>query len=813
MNTKKLDGEWQLVGTSPEGNITEFCAHVPGNTLKAVLEANPDFDVFYRDNAEQVQIYEKYDWVYTKTFEFEKNKCKYNIVFERLDTYCDVYLNDKHIAYCDNGFIEHRFDVTQALQNGENVLKVYIYSPVKTAEGRKSRAFCAFSGDRLYTRRMQCTYGWDWTMRFVTCGIGSTYIQELDDEVRVENAYVYTKYIDEECAEIIADITFSNFENGDNISAVLYDADGNIASSCTRYNEEQQMHISLDVESPKLWYPNGYGEAYLYTFVIKSGGRELYSTPFGIRTVKIMQLEDKEGSENYNTCLELKKTDNAKKSDFNERFSGFVVKINGERVMCKGANWVPCEPFAISDTKEKTTKLLTLAKESGINMLRVWGGGAFESEHFYNECSRLGIMVTQDFLMACGDYPEEQEWFLEGLKSEAKYATKLIKNKPCLVWWTGDNENATEGTNMKRWYHGRNSAYKAIMPVLLKEDYMRDFLPSSPFGGEMYKSSTVGTTHNTEFLKYLFKYVEETDMSDFKEKLKDFKARFISEEPVMGAVSLSTIKRFMTEDDIYGTDTSMWLYHTKKNPAVKTELFEYELMMSEKLFGEFKDGKDRFFKLKYLQYEWMRISLEQVRREKGFCSGVIYWMFNDCWPASSGWAFVDYYCIPKASYYAFKRGAKAVVGSIDYENGTYKFCVSNDTNARTIKVHCYTLSGKTVMPETELSIEKNSLTVVYETMENIENGDMLIMDIVDEGGECDRAFYKPDKLILIPCSVTITAKNDSAVTVKADSYIHVVELEGEAVFEDNYFSLIPGEERMIKYIGDSDIEVCGYTVK
>lgn len=813
MNTKRLDGEWQLVGTSPEGNITELCAQVPGNTLAAVLEKSPDFDVFYRDNAEQVQIYEKYDWVYTKTFEFEKNECKYNLIFERLDTYCDVFLNDKHIAYCDNGFIEYSFDVTKALQNGENTLQVYMYSPVKAAEGRKSRGFCAFSRDRLYTRRMQCTYGWDWTMRFVTCGIGGTYIEAVTDEVRVEDAYVYTKYIDDECAEIVADITFDNFENGADISAVLYDPDGNVACSYIRYNEEKRMRISLDVENPRLWYPNGYGEASLYTFVIKTGERELFKTPFGIRTVKIMQLEDKEGSENYNLCLELKKTDFAKVYDFNKKFSGFVVKINGEKVMCKGANWVPCEPFAISDTKDKITKLLTLAKDAGLNMLRVWGGGAFESEHFYNECSRLGIMVTQDFLMACGDYPEEQEWFLESLRREAKYAVRLIKNKPCLVWWTGDNENAISGTNLKRWYHGRTSAYKAIMPVLLKEDYMRDFLPSSPFGGDWYASSTVGTTHNTQFLSFLFKYIEDTDMADFKEKVKDFRARFISEEPVMGAVSLPTLKKFMTEDDIYGDDKGMWLYHTKNNPALKTELFEYELMMSEKLFGAFEDGKDRLFKLKYLQFEWMRISLEQVRREKRFTSGVIYWMFNDCWPAASGWAFVDYYCVPKANYYSFKRAAKPVVGSIDCENGIYKLYVSNDSKAQKIKVQCYTLSGKVLLPETELCIDKNCSTVVFETKEQIPNGDMLIMEIVDECGNRDRAFYKPDKLILIPCGVEITDKTDKYITVKANSYVHAVELEGEAAFEDNYFSLMPGEERKIAYTGDANIEVCGYTVK
>ncbi|MBO5008381.1 MAG: hypothetical protein J6D26_06060 [Clostridia bacterium] len=812
MDNINLNGKWELKGVSPQGEVINLSADVPGSALNAVLNKIEDIDVFYRDNAELVQKYENYDWTYTKHFSVDNIDSKLELVFGKLDTYCDVYINGKHIAYCDNGFISYRFDITDKVNIGDNVIEVWFYSPVNAVRGRKPRSFCAFSTDRLYTRRMQCTYGWDWTMRFVTCGIGDAYIEPIDPGVRVDTVYVYTKSIDEDCAQIVADINFYDCKQGGIIAVELHDHDGIPVSKNIRYNDEDFMRVSLDVEKPRLWYPNGYGEAYLYRFIIKCDDKEIYSSNIGIRTVKIMQLSDKEGSDNFDKCLELKKTDFSEKYDLNEEFSGFILKVNGIKIMCKGANWVPCEPFDRGDTKDKITTLLELAKNANLNMLRVWGGGAFESEHFYDECSRLGIMVTQDFLMACGDYPEEQEWFLANLRKEAEYGVNLIRNKPCLVWWSGDNENAIWGTNITTDYHGRISAYKGIADVVYTKDYSRDFLPSSPYGGARFASSTVGTTHNTQFLSYLFEYIDNGDMTDFKDKLKQYRARFISEEPVMGAVSTVTLKKIMTDEDIYGDDKSMWLYHTKNNPAMTKQLFDYELTMAEKLFGAFADGDDRLFKLKYLQYEWMRISLERVRREKWFSAGVVYWMYNDCWPAASGWAFIDYYCLPKASYYSFKRAAKPVIGSIDYDGTSYSLCVCNDSCAQKVKLSCFVPGGRVIIPETELDIASNVSLVVFTISERINENEIMILEITDGQGITDRAFYKHGKVILKPCSVDITQITDTGITVSAQRYVHAVELEGEAVFEDNYFSLLPGETRQINYSGNGNISVCGYTV-
>lgn len=814
-----LNGKWQLKGTSPDGESFEITADIPGSTLSAVLNSDIEnnLDVFYRDNADKVQKYENYTWVYSKSFAIEDIDKKLMLVFEKLDTYCDIYINDKHLAACDNGYIPHKFDISKFVVWGENTISIYFYSPITQVLGKKERRPCAFASyERLYTRRPQCTYGWDWAMRFVTCGIGNAYIEKIDAGMKIETAYIYTKSIDEDSAEIVIDIEFEDFECGGIVDVKIINPDGNVEAEYTRYNEESFMRINLDIENPKLWYPNGYGDAELYRMEIKCGDIVLYNTPFGIRTVKIMELPDKEGSESYNKCVELKKTPFSEEYDKNDSFSGFILKINGEKILCKGANWVPCEPFSRGNTDKKVTELLELAKSAGVNMIRVWGGGDIESEHFYDECSRLGIMVTQDFLMACAQYPEDEQWFLDQLKKEAEYAVDLLRNKACLVWWSGDNENAIFGSDTDTNYRGRASAYKAIAPVIYKKDYSRRFLASSPYGGKFYASNTKGTTHNTQFLGDFFKYMLKEDVSDYKEYFKLYNARFIAEEPVLGAASETCLKKFMTEDDIYGDDLSMWLYHTKSNPGLKTQIFEYIYSFAQGVLGKFKNGEDRFFKLKYIQYEWLRVSLERVRREKWFCSGIVYWMLNDCWPAASGWALIDYYCEPKAAYYSFKRTAKPIILSVDFEEGKYKFYICNDSKEKNLTLKWYAISknGKVEFESKtkELLAKANTSFVALEVNATDALKDCFIVADIDG----DRAFYKKGALEMTASNDRIdTLTTDGEyVRVKSDTYIHALELSGDAVFEDNYFSLLPGEERVIKYkkTGSSDIKAQAYTI-
>ncbi len=816
MKKISLNGLWQ--GRCSEKPELSFQGNVPGSVLDDLIQAGyTESDIFYRANAETVQPFENYGWVYTKQFYLDGESDNYCLYFERLDTYCDIYVNNSLAGSCENGFIPHQFNISGQLRRGENTIEVYFYSPIKKVMGKKPR-MGAFTTERLYTRRMQCTYGWDWTMRFVTCGIcGDVCLVERGGEAQVENVYIYTKNVDEESAQLGLEVRFENLR-GEVLRFEIYDRGNHLVKVFERYCDERFVKMGVELEHPRLWYPSGYGEPHLYTLKIKRiDGGELYKGQFGVRAVKLMQLRDEPGSENFKKCMELKKSSFSRQYDNNTEFSGFTLKVNDIKVMCKGANWVPCEPFQNGRTKEKITDILELAKEAGVNMLRVWGGGVFETEHFYDECSRLGIMVTQDFMMACGRYPEDEQWFLEQLAAEAEYASVFLRNQPCLMWWSGDNENAVEGCETDADYPGRKSACHAIAPVMHRNDPSREFLPSSPYGGEKYASNTVGTTHNTQFLDSLFRYFEEKDLSGYQVHLKNYRARFIAEEPSMGAAGIISLKKFMPEEDIFGDDLSMWKYHTKSNPCLQRELFDYTCMFAEKVLGDFKNGHDRYFKLKYIQYEWVRVSMEQARREKWFCSGILYWMLNDCWPAASGWSFIDYYGMPKASYYSFKRCAAPVVCSIDCENGKCIVYACNDTLEKMRVV----LSLRFVHPdgtiravgERTAEIAANSVTTLFELPEP-ENEATLLVAELHCGSKCDRAFYKKGTLPLVKKTLEYEI-SDVEIIVRADEYIHVVEIEGSVILDDNYFSLLPGEKKKIAYRWQGgrnagDIQIAAY---
>lgn len=800
MERINLNGLWQ--GICVQKPEISFIGTVPGSVLGDLISSGLCCDdIFYRDNAESVQEYEKYDWVYTKKFTAEhvQNRCK--VVFERLDTYCDIYLNGEHLGSAENGHIPHEFDVSGRLISGENALSVYFYSPVKKVEGRKKREG-AFTTERLYTRRVQCTYGWDWTMRFVTCGIcRDAYIVPYAEKTAVRNAYIYTKNLDEDSAQLGIELYFEK-QCGGVLTFQIFDDRGIVIKRFQRFCDEKFVVLGAEIEEPQLWYPHGYGGQPLYTFAVWDENGELYSEKFGIRTVKIMQLTDCEDGAYYNKCIALKKSEFAKYYDKNEEFSGFILKVNGIRIMCKGANWVPSEPFQNGSCDKKVTETLELAKLAGFNMLRIWGGGTFESEHFYDECSRLGIMVTQDFLMACGKYPEDEQWFLDELAKEAEYASIYLRNQPCLMWWSGDNENAVEGCETDENYPGRRAAYHAIAPVLYKNDPYREFLPSSPYGGTKYASNTVGTTHNTQYLSYTFAYFEKEDLSDYKEYFQQYRARFIAEEPAMGAVGIHTLRKMMAEDEIFGDDLSMWTYHTKTNPELSKELFQYIWMFAEKVLGRFENAKDRFFKLKYLQYEWVRITLEQARREKWFCSGIIYWMLNDCWPAAAGWSFLDYYNVPKAAFYSFKRCAALVMASINYENGVYRVYVSNDSlKDVNVKLTLRSVDVKnnevTELYEAHSTAIANSTQVLAEHRKSYGKSIVVIADIYHDDKH-DRAFYRKGALNLVKKEIEYEI-GESKIIVRASEYIHAVEIDACVLLEDNCFSLMPGEERCISY--------------
>ncbi|HEY5140526.1 MAG TPA: hypothetical protein VIJ25_14595, partial [Methylococcales bacterium] len=378
---------------------------------------------------------------------------------------------------------------------------------------------------------------------------------------------------------------------------------------------------TLTIANPQLWWPNDHGEQPLYSCAISlqcSDGAviDARNVTFGIRTVELEQLADTRGG-------------------------SFTFIINGRRIFCKGGNWVPADPFPSGISKTHYERLIGHAHDAHFNMLRAWGGGIYEPEEFWNACDRMGIMVIQDFLLACAQYPEDDPVFLDDLRREFADAIKLLRNHASLVLWSGDNElgmNDPPSSN----YWGKQISEQISRPLCRSLDPPRPYQPTSPFGGKINNSTDAGDCHVSPWYDAGFL---RSDMSDYRKKIDAVHGRFVSECALPGAPPWRSLLKFMTENDIAGPNADMWEYHTKDNPFNgMDDLTHYQMLVrtAENLFGKTDDPCQRVQYMEYVQCEFNRLIVESLRRRKFDCSGVLFWMYNDCWPAS-GWSVVDYY--------------------------------------------------------------------------------------------------------------------------------------------------------------------------
>jgi beta-mannosidase len=665
----------------------------------------------------------------------------------------------------------------------------------------------AFTRERMNTRRVQCTYGWDWVDRFVTMGIYRSSRLVFRKSNEIDNIYVYTSDVNKYCALVHLDVTLRDFvADKTQVNITVTSPDNDVVFEKTRVALAPSLSENIFIPSPKLWYPSGYGEQPLYTVKVWTEN-SCVEQKLGIRTLVVLQIDDADGSNDRQKALYIQSLDEFKDSDKNEKSACFTVLVNGIKIMCKGGNWVPCEPFPSSESAEKITRLLQLGIDAGVNMIRVWGGGIFEQDHFYNECDRLGILVTQDFLMACGTYPEEEQWFIDALKREAKYATLRLRNHVCLAFWSGDNENAVRGSENRDDFPGYRSAVYGIEPVVKSLDPRRDFFPSSPYGGDNYCSPTRGTTHNTFYLGPIFEYIKDNDMRDYHAFFDKFLARFCAEQAAMGASFASSIKKYMTDEDIYGESSYMLEYHTKNNPGLPLTLYGYTEVMAQKIFGEFKNGADRLLKMQMLHCEWTRITFELYRRNKGYAWGLIYWMFNDCWPAASGWSFVDYYACPKPAYYTFARCAKPVMASVSHEKGKTTVHVCNDSLVSVsgngvIYKYDVVKNCKSDCVEFDFNVGENATMLAFESEKlTLGENEIFVCDISYDG-KTDRAICLKNRYCDLPVIYDdyVISESENEVVVTANSFTPFVMIDLPYLLDENCFTLLAGESKTVKKI-------------
>lgn len=822
MKRMELGGTWKGRGTAPNGEEICFDGQVPGCVHTDLLRIGAIDDPMRGKNAEQCSWIEHTDWTYTRTFALDETPDeRAYLAFDGLDTYADIYLNGKPVGQAQDMFIPHRFLVGGIAAAGENELRVMLHAPERYTDGRPRRD-AAFDSMRMYTRRMQCTYGWDWVVRLVTMGIFRSCRLVQPGAAEIISLYAYTVQADEETAQIGIEAELTVHAPGAWLDLTLNAPDGRVVWQKRRRIVEPFLREKIDLRRPQLWYPAGYGPQPLYRLhAVLDDGESVWEQEMnvGIRTLLIRELPDEPGGAEEQMSLALRAVwqngeDADQHADDNTTSSGFTLVINGVPIMAKGANWVPCEPFPSAETPKKQTELLTLAREGGANMLRVWGGGLFETAHFYDECDRLGLLVMQDHMMACGNYPDDDEAFLDAIRAEGEHVVRALRSHPCLAFWSGDNEDMMDTTEDDPAHWGRRAVQGVLAPLTRRLDPYRCYFPSSPYGGVPFGSLTVGTSHGTRFLGAMLRHIRSTDCTDTDECFFRYISRFCTEYPMLGATSRPSLRRFLSDRDIDGDDLDVWRFHHRNHPAkefAEVQLFDYFRQFSDKLIGAPRDAADRLCRWGYFGYELARRSMEGYRRRRPFCSGLLYWMLNDQWAASSGWALIDYYALPKLAYYGMRRTAAPVIASIGRTADGFAVTVCSDVPhdvTGTLRlIRCRMASGEvTVLREAAFSVPAGQSAVALTAPADILDGcapeDTVLLCDLSTPEHRDRAVWMdsvPAALRLPKTRVDVRERTENNIVLRAESYTHAVVLEGEYVFSDNGFILLPDEEKTVTF--------------
>ncbi|HEX8352471.1 MAG TPA: glycoside hydrolase family 2 protein [Pyrinomonadaceae bacterium] len=797
----RLDGGWTF---REAGRGAWRKASVPGSVHTDLLAAGLIEDPFYRDNERGLQWIGKTDWEYRTAFDATAallGRRHVELVFEGLDTYADVFVNERRVLSADNMFRTWRVGAKAALKAGANTLRVVFRSPVNEVLPRMKALGYELpaandQGEKTspHTRKAPYHYGWDWGPRFVTSGVWRPVTLEAWDGPRLSDLHVVQNRLGKDSAQLTAEVEVVS--SGD-AGAVLVVDDPNDRRVSARRRVRlaagtNRFALKLDVPAPRLWWPAGMGPQSLYTlrarlFTGAGGGRpsDEISTRVGLRTVELRQQPDEAGK-------------------------SFAFVVNGVPVFARGANWVPADSFPARVTRERYRRLLESARDANMNMVRVWGGGYYEADDFYELCDELGLLVWQDFMFACSMYPGDEK-FLESVRAEAVDNVRRLRNHASVALWCGNNEVETawhhwgwkQSLPAKLWDDYKKIFHGVLPEVVAEHDPSRAYWPSSPSSNleEDADSQRVGDVH----------YWEVWHASKPFAEYEKQRPRFMSEYGFQSFPSIETVNAYTLPSD-HDIQSPVMLAH-QKHPRGNQLIREY--MLRE--YPEPKDFESFLYASQVLQAEGMRVGAEHLRRIMPHNMGSLYWQLNDCWPVAS-WSSVDYFGRWKALQFYARRFYNPLLVSPHAGGGRVDVHVVNDrpepTPARLV-VSLMDFGGRV------LASEVRDLTVAPL------RGDSYISLPLDKllGGRDAKAvfllaelhvggrvvssnthYFRPFKeLSLAAPRVTATAapaRGGFKLTLTTDKLARAVYLSAdgsEGSFTDNFIDLIPGRPAEVEF--------------
>ena len=786
-----------------------YPATVPGVVHTDLLQNKIIEDPFFRLNERGLQWIDKEDWVYETCFTLAADmmrKENMELVFEGLDTYADVYLNDECILKADNMFRRWSIPVRQYIREENNILKVYFHSPVKIdvpkwdalpyqypASNDQSENGGLFNKKiSIFARKAGYHYGWDWGPRLVTSGIWRpVYIRAWSD-LRINDVFIEQKEVGAGRAVIAGHVELDADKDMNGVLVTITDeVTGRVLGEWQADLKRGTNRVTVDfvLHKPKLWWSNGLGEPFLYRFRtdIIAGGELLDSKTerVGIRSLKVVHQPDKDGHT-------------------------FYIELNGHPVFAKGANYIPSDNFLPRVTPENYKRTILDAAGVNMNMLRVWGGGIYENDVFYDLCDEYGIMIWQDFMFACSMYPAEGA-LLNNIHQEAVDNVKRLRNHACIALWCGNNEcqDAWLGWGWKCEIERQNKEYADKIWAQYRQQYhvtlpgvVREYAPgtfywpSSPFAfeGEM-SGTTDGDRH------YWSVWHGKAPISDYDSE----KSRFFSEYGFQSFPEFESVKRYAPYPEDWDIRSEVMMSHQRGGDHANGLIETY-------LLNEYKKPRDfrAFLYMNHvLQGDAIKTAIESHRRQMPYNMGTLFWQHNDCWPVAS-WASRDYYGRWKAQHYYVRKAYDDILISSVVEGDDLKVYAVSDRLENTsgrLQLQVCQFDGTVVHHwGKSVGISGNDSRVCFSAplaklLEGANRGTVYVrVDYTDKSGRVYHNNYclgkqKDMDYPKVDLQTEVRSiEGGYEVTVSADKFARAVCLsvaDNESVYSDNYFDVQP----------------------
>ena len=793
-----LDQNWQF---QKFGDDKWFDAEIPGCVHQDLFSNELIPDPFFRLNESTLQWINDDNWTYRLFFKPTKeilNKKNKRLSFSGIDTYADIYLNGEKILSTNNMFHIWEKEVTNFLKSGTNELKVVFYSPTKKVSTLMEKKEYKLPADNdqagdtsPYTRKAPYHYGWDWGPCFVTSGIWKHVRLHGWDTWYVKNSSILNSKVENDSAQLSLEVEiFSEVKEKATIFIEESKSNTSLKIPIILENGKNFFRKNFSIDNPELWWPLGHGKQPLYTFnmvVASNNNRVAFSKRIGIRDVSIRREKDKKGK-------------------------SFEIYVNEKPIFSKGANWIPADSFTNRLKADDYKKLISAASDANMNTLRIWGGGIYEPDIFYELCDEMGIMVWQDFMFACSMYPAHEE-FLESVKLEAEYQLNRLKSHPSIILWCGNNEIASgwlswgwkEELPSSVWDDYKSIFHQLLPKVCKKLDPGRLYWPSSP--GHSLELPEEDQIYGSGDNHYWGVWHGGDGFEAFEENI----GRFLSEYGMQSFPEMKTIMKFAKENDLK-IDSEVMKARQKASLGTGN-LIKY----IEDYFSPQTDFKSIVVLSQIMQALAIKTAVEIHRRSMPYCMGTLYWQFNDCWPAIS-WSSIDYYGNWKALHYHAKRFFNPIIITFSEKEDHIHIYVVNDqhnTVESTISLQLLTFDGTILLEESfDHKIEMASSQCVFimdkkKYLQGKTLSELFLHAEIYSDNEmiCNNKYFfiKPKDLILPEAIYNYEVQKSGdviSIKIQVSSFIYQLYVtcnNAAGVFSDNYFDVLAGQRVTIYF--------------